>query len=93
MRVNAGPDAARTRLHVSTLRLDIGGTFPLTTPTDRFQGQSRHRSAWRLLPFMTQRGHKNSGARSVTRQNKLRLPHNDGGKNGYKQCCGLLFAT
>ena len=27
MRVNAGPDAARTRLHASTLRLDIGGTF------------------------------------------------------------------
>jgi hypothetical protein len=27
MRVNAGPNAARTRLHVSTLRLDIGGTF------------------------------------------------------------------
>ena len=24
MRVNAGPDAARTRLHASTLRLDIG---------------------------------------------------------------------
>jgi len=27
MRVNAGPDAACTRLHASTLRLDIGGTF------------------------------------------------------------------
>ena len=27
MRVNAGPDAARTWLHASTLRLDIGGTF------------------------------------------------------------------
>jgi hypothetical protein len=27
MRVNAGPNAARTRLHASTLRLDIGGTF------------------------------------------------------------------
>ena len=27
MRVNTGPDAPRTRLHASTLRLDIGGTF------------------------------------------------------------------
>jgi hypothetical protein len=27
MRVNAGPDAAGTGLHASTLRLDIGGTF------------------------------------------------------------------
>ena len=27
MRVNAGPDAARTRLQASTLCLDIGGAF------------------------------------------------------------------